>query len=57
MARELPRVYERGGIHAFLMSPAVWEGSECRGEGVRRDRSAAVVPGGRPEQGGRAARR
>ena len=34
VALELPRVYERGGIHAFLMSPAVWEGSECRGEGA-----------------------
>lgn len=37
--RELPQVYERGGgIHAFLLSPAVWEGSECRGQ--------AMPPGG-----------
>jgi sulfopyruvate decarboxylase subunit beta len=33
VARELPQVFARGVIHAFLMSPAVWEGSQCRGEG------------------------
>ncbi len=27
--RELPQVYKENRIHAFLMSPAVWEGSEC----------------------------
>ena len=27
--KELPQVYEKNSIHAFLMSPAVWEGSEC----------------------------
>jgi len=41
VARELPRVYARGGSHAFLMSPAVWEGSECPGEG-------ATATGARP---------
>jgi len=34
VARELPEVYERGVIHAFLLSPAVWEGTECRGVGA-----------------------
>ncbi len=34
VARILPQVYERGGIHAFLMSPAVWEDSECQGGGA-----------------------
>lgn len=33
VARQLPQLYERGRLHAFLMSPAVWEGSECRGVG------------------------
>lgn len=28
--RELAEITRRGTIHAFLMSPAVWEGSECR---------------------------
>jgi len=27
--RGLERVYSTNSIHAFLMSPAVWEGSEC----------------------------
>jgi sulfopyruvate decarboxylase subunit beta len=27
--RELQQVYARNTIHAFLMSPEVWEGSEC----------------------------
>jgi sulfopyruvate decarboxylase subunit beta len=27
--RELSQVYRTNSIHAFLMSPAVWEGSEC----------------------------
>lgn len=26
----LDRIYEKGQIHAFLMSPEVWEGSGCR---------------------------
>jgi sulfopyruvate decarboxylase subunit beta len=30
--RELAGVFDKNRIHAFLMSPAVWEGSEC---GVR----------------------
>lgn len=34
VAQVLPQVYERGVIHAFLMSPAVWEGSACRGAGT-----------------------
>jgi sulfopyruvate decarboxylase subunit beta len=29
MEQELPGVYEEGRIHAFLLSPAVWENSEC----------------------------
>ena len=28
----LSGVYEKNRIHAFLMSPAVWEGSECKGQ-------------------------
>jgi sulfopyruvate decarboxylase subunit beta len=28
--RGLERVYSTNSIHAFLMSPAVWEGSECK---------------------------
>ena len=28
--RQLKDVYEKDLVHAFLMSPAVWEGSECR---------------------------
>jgi sulfopyruvate decarboxylase beta subunit len=27
--RELPQVFHKNSIHAFLMSPAVWEGSKC----------------------------
>ena len=27
--QELPEVYSKNQIHAFLMSPKVWEGSEC----------------------------
>jgi sulfopyruvate decarboxylase beta subunit len=27
---ELPEVYSKNRIHAFLLSPAVWENSECR---------------------------
>jgi sulfopyruvate decarboxylase subunit beta len=34
--RELPSVYEKGRIHAFLLSPAVWEGSECKGHSTVR---------------------
>jgi sulfopyruvate decarboxylase subunit beta len=30
----LSRAYSTNSIHAFLMSPAVWEGSECRGAGI-----------------------
>ena len=30
LERELPHLYEKNKIHAFLMSPKVWEGSECR---------------------------
>ena len=32
VARELPGVYARGEVRAFLMSPAIWEGSACGGE-------------------------
>ena len=31
MDRELGDVYKTNKIHAFLLSPAVWVGSECRG--------------------------
>lgn len=30
VARDLPQVYEKNRVHAFLMSPALWEGSECK---------------------------
>jgi sulfopyruvate decarboxylase len=29
LERELPYLYEKNKIHAFLLSPKVWEGSEC----------------------------
>jgi len=29
LERELPHLYEKNRIHTFLMSPKVWEGSEC----------------------------
>ncbi len=32
--RELPEVCRKNVIHAFLMSPAVWENSDCRSQGV-----------------------
>jgi len=32
VASELPKVYEQGLVQAFLMSPKVWENSECRPE-------------------------
>ncbi|MHB8836758.1 MAG: sulfopyruvate decarboxylase subunit alpha [Candidatus Methylomirabilia bacterium] len=54
VARELPLVYARGVIRAFLLSPAVWEGSECRGEGapaVGARRSCRAESSARP--GGR----
>jgi sulfopyruvate decarboxylase subunit beta len=45
--QELPEVYSKGRIHAFLMSPAVWEGSECgvgsSGFGEKHARSAQPV--------------
>ncbi len=31
--RELRDVFKTGKIHAFLLSPAVWVGSECKGAG------------------------
>ncbi len=30
--RELPGVFAHNGIHAFLLSPAVWEESECKSQ-------------------------
>jgi len=30
LERELPYLYEKNKIHAFLLSPKVWEGSECK---------------------------
>jgi sulfopyruvate decarboxylase subunit beta len=48
VARGLPQVYDRGAPHAFLLSPAVWEGSDCRGEGAteigRRRSCRASLP-------------
>jgi len=32
--RGLEQVYRTNSIHAFLMSPAVWEGSECKSSGT-----------------------
>ena len=54
VARELPLLYARGGIHAFLLSPAVWEGSECRGERPRTfgARRSAGRDGGAGRGGG-----
>jgi sulfopyruvate decarboxylase beta subunit len=49
---DLERVYSTNSIHAYLMSPAVWEGTECRGSvpgsgaGTR-----AVCAGGGKESG------
>jgi sulfopyruvate decarboxylase len=49
---ELPDVYRENAVHAFLMSPAVWEGSDCRSRitecgliGVKADvqRDATIV--------------
>jgi sulfopyruvate decarboxylase subunit beta len=33
--QQLPLLYKNNSIHAFLMSPAVWEGSECGEQGSR----------------------
>jgi sulfopyruvate decarboxylase subunit beta len=47
--RELSSVYKNGKIHAFLLSPEVWEGSECKGTdagyGIREKRAVQSVPG------------
>ncbi len=44
--RELSDVFGRNKIHAFLLSPAIWEGSECGGKsselGVRRSECGAT---------------
>jgi sulfopyruvate decarboxylase subunit beta len=50
VARTLPQLYERGVVHAFLMSPAVWEGSECRGEGVPAIGARQSCRAGPPER-------
>jgi sulfopyruvate decarboxylase subunit beta len=34
--QELPEAYNRNRIHAFLMSPKVWEGSECGVQNAER---------------------
>ncbi len=34
--RELPDVYANNRVHAFLMSPKVWEGSECGVQNAER---------------------
>ncbi len=33
VGRKLNDLYRRGTVHAFLLSPAVWEGSSCRSRG------------------------
>jgi sulfopyruvate decarboxylase subunit beta len=40
--KKLAGVYRNGRVHAFLLSPAVWEGSECKapGSAVSGQRSA-----------------
>jgi sulfopyruvate decarboxylase len=38
--RELPQVYEKNRVHAFLMSPAVWEGSDC---GARKGDAGCTI--------------
>lgn len=52
VARELPRVYEPGAIHAFLMSPAVWEGSSCRAAGAAVTGERSSCRGGPPAGAG-----
>ncbi len=51
--RELPEVFHENRIHAFLLSPAIWEGSECgrqsAGDGMQDARprlthESAVAP-------------
>lgn len=46
--RELPAVYNRNAVHAFLMSPKVWEGSNC-GPGIADCGIKAAKTGTQPE--------
>ncbi len=62
--QELPEVYSKNLVHAFLMSPAVWEGSQCgtteKQGGIRNSRalraSALVNAGDRSECGSETAK-
>ncbi len=50
--KELPGVYAEGRVHAFLMSPKVWEGSECQVPGAEygvKDAKKREAAGGRRE--------
>lgn len=44
--RELQKVFNANKIHAFLLSPAVWEGSDCKGNdsatGILQKQEAAL---------------
>ena len=53
MDQELDNMFGRNGIHAFLMSPAVWEGSECgvRSAACGTRTSTAKEPASRPMPG------
>ncbi|HEX9113944.1 MAG TPA: sulfopyruvate decarboxylase subunit alpha, partial [Nitrospirota bacterium] len=54
--QELQRVYPMSGIHAFLLSPAIWEDSECevsRVECGMKDTKIPAALGKRPEAKGR----
>ncbi|HSQ77930.1 MAG TPA: sulfopyruvate decarboxylase subunit alpha, partial [Nitrospirota bacterium] len=45
--QELPQVFHKNSIHAFLLSPAVWEGSQCKESselGVRNSGCKGVDP-------------
>jgi sulfopyruvate decarboxylase subunit beta len=51
--RKLAYVYKRNVIHAFLLSPAVWEGCESRPSSAERDLFPPSVRGEVSERAGR----
>ena len=54
--QELQNVYLKSGIHAFLLSPAIWEDSECEVSSVEycmKDTKTPVALGERREARGR----
>jgi sulfopyruvate decarboxylase len=56
VAQELQHVYPKIGIHAFLLSPAIWEDSECELSRVEcgiKDTKTPVALGERHEAKGR----